>query len=277
MTTIDSTHGPVIDGGQVEHFRTHGYLLSPRFFDGREVAAMQAEVARFQREGRLRNVATTGDGATPAADRENLQLIPLWHVSRLFRALPFADKVVAAVTALLGEPIAQQLDQLFLKPAGHGAATNWHTDNAYFKVDDPLMGTAMWIAIHDATVANGTLRVIPDAFRQPLEHVRDPESNHHIRCYPDESAAVTCELEAGGVVFFCYGTPHATGPNHTAHDRAGVGVHFLRTDHTPEHYRDGSPWGLMPRITGPEATGGEGEYGTRVAGTWAAEVARLAP
>ena len=26
----------------------------------------------------------------------------------------------------------------------------------YFKIADPLKGTAMWIAVHDATVVNGT-------------------------------------------------------------------------------------------------------------------------
>ena len=80
------------------------------------------------------------------------------------------------------------------------------------------MGTAMWIAVHDATTANGTLQVIPDVFRTAFEHSRDPYSDHHIRCYPPEERAVHLELPAGGVAFFCYGTPHATGPNTTDRD-----------------------------------------------------------
>jgi ectoine hydroxylase-related dioxygenase (phytanoyl-CoA dioxygenase family) len=77
------------------------------------------------------------------------------------------------------------------------------------------MGTAMWTAVHDATVANGTLRIIPDSFRPTLEHSRDPYSDHPIRCYPPEERAIDVELPAGGVVFFAYSTPHATGPNTT--------------------------------------------------------------
>src|SRR5205823_6961542 len=113
----------------------------------------------------------------------------------------------------------------------HGMGTNWHQDNAYFHIDDPLLGTAMWTAVHEATVENGTLNVVPDSFRTAYEHSRDPYSDHHIRCYPPEEQAVAVELPAGGVVFFCYGTAHATGANRTDRDRAGVAIHFLRADY----------------------------------------------
>jgi ectoine hydroxylase-related dioxygenase (phytanoyl-CoA dioxygenase family) len=197
-------------------------------------------------------------------------------VSPLFRALPYDDRVIETVSRLIGTPFVLHLDQVFLKPAGHGAGTNWHTDNAYFQIADPLKGTAMWIAVHDATVANGTLRVIPGGFRTPYEHTRDLDSDHHIRCFPDESLAVDCELEAGGVAFFCYGTPHATGANTTSVDRAGVGLHFLRTDFIPGGYGNGyaSHWGRLAHLTGPDATGGRSEHGVRIAGTWPDEVAR---
>ena len=39
--------------------------------------------------------------------------------------------------------------------------TKKYTQHAYFKIPKPLRGTAMWIAIHDATVANGTMRSSP--------------------------------------------------------------------------------------------------------------------
>lgn len=254
-------------------FLTEGYTVVPGFFDAAEVAAMQAEVGRFRREGLLRNVTTEGDGQTYSEDKANLQLVGLRQHSALFRALPFEPRVVAAVGRLIGHPISLHLDQVFLKPAGHGTGTSWHTDNAYFQVADPLKGTAMWIAVHDADADNGTLRVIPGGFRATFEHERDPHSDHHIRCYPDEDQAVTCELDAGGVVFFCYGTPHATGANATACDRAGVGVHFLRTDHIPESYGGSTRWGPMAPLDGPGTTGGAAEYGVRVAGTWRREVA----
>jgi len=255
---------------QKQQFRTEGYLPVPEFWTAEEIGAMRADLQRLQDEGLLRNVATAGDGETPTNDVVNLQLCPMSPHSRLFRAMPFADKAVEAVNDLIGSPTILHLDQVFLKPGKHGMGTNWHQDNAYFKISDPLMGTALWTAVHDATAANGTLKVIPRAFRQKLEHSRDPNSNHHIRCYPDESQAVTVELPAGGVVFFAYGTPHSTGGNNTDTDRAGVALHFLRSEYAQaEQLEDGRSY--SPYVSGPMATSGETEYGERM--DWKKEVA----
>ena len=171
--------------------------------------------------------------------------------------------------------ITLHLDQIFLKPGKTGMGTAWHQDNAYFKIPQPLRGTAMWIAIHDATIANGTMRVVPNAYNSLLPHERDGNSDHHIRCFPDESKADTVELKAGSVLFFCYGTPHCTGDNTTDTERAGLAYHFLCEDQTNEQFytteRIGNP---RPRLTGPKATGGFEEYGATIAGTWDGEVAR---
>jgi phytanoyl-CoA hydroxylase len=154
----------------------------------------------------------------------------MWPHSELFKAMPFAPKVVAAIEALIGAPALLHLDQVFLKPGKQGTGTNWHQDNAYFQIPDPLKGTALWTAVHDATLANGTLSVIPCAFSEPLPHERDGFSDHHIRCWPDETQAIPVEIKAGGAIFFCYGTPHATGANTTETERAGVALHFIHTD-----------------------------------------------
>jgi phytanoyl-CoA hydroxylase len=256
---------------QVARFQTEGYLALPEFWTAEEVAAMRAELDRLREAGLLRNVATDGDGKTHSQTKANLQLCPMAPHSDFFRAMPFSEKAVSAVAQLIGDPVLLHLDQVFLKPGGHGAGTNWHQDNAYFQIPDPLKGTALWTAVHDATLANGTMRVIPRAFREALPHERDPDSDHHIRCWPDESAAVPVELPAGGVIFFCYGTPHATGGNTTDRERAGVALHFLNADQDGEA-RAGFAPGRRPYLTGPETTGGEAEYGVRVAGTWEAEV-----
>ncbi len=262
---------------QIEQFRRRGYVVVPGFFDAPETAALQADIARLKRNGFLRNVATDGDGKTHSATKQNLQLCPANFYSTLIRALPFAPKVITAVTQLIGPEITLHLDQIFLKPGKTGMGTAWHQDNAYFKIPKPLRGTAMWIAIHDATIANGTLRVVPNAWESLLPHERDGNSDHHIRCQPDESKAETVELKAGGVIFFCYGTPHATGDNQTESERAGLAYHFLCEDQTDEaFYSTGRIGNPRPRLTGPRATGGLEEYGNVITGTWEAEVARAA-
>ncbi len=267
----------VITGLATEHvsfFRTHGYVVAPGFFAGRDLAALQAEVTRLQNAGRLRNVATDGNGVTTSTAKRNLQLCPCVEHSPLIRALPFHERLLSAVSQLIGDPLMLQLDQIFLKPAGDGMGTNWHQDNAYFKISDPRMGLAAWISIDDATVANGTLHIVPDSFSEALPHERDPFSDHHIRCHVDESAAVPMEVPAGSVVFFSFGTPHATRGNTSDRDRAALALHFVRADHaTPDLLQPNRTY--HPLLTGPDASGGLAEYGERVAGTWEAEVSAL--
>lgn len=259
---------------QIAQFREQGYLAVPQFWNSAEVRAMQAETERLKQDGLLCNVATDGDGQTQSAVKANLQICPVSPKSSLFRAMPFAPKVIEAVSQLIGDPVILHLDQIFLKPGRHGAGTNWHQDNAYFQIADPLKGTALWTAVHDATAANGTMRVIPGSFQTEYEHSRDPDSNHHIRCYPMEEEAVLIELPAGGALFFAYGVAHATGANATDKERAGMALHFLHESVAGE--AKGLEGGAHPYLTGPKATGGEREYGTKIAGTWDAQVARLA-
>ncbi len=254
---------------QIEQFQRDGFFTVPHFFNSAEVKVLQAEIERFLEVGLLRNVSTEGDGKTHSTTKRNLQLCPTNPHSPRFRALPFVDKVVASVTQLIGDPIKLNLDQVFLKPARDGAGTSWHQDNGYFCVADPMKGVAMWIAVHDATVANGTMHMIPGMQHKLLEHSRDPLSDHHVRCYPDESKEVACELEAGGVVFFAYGTPHCTKGNGTDRDRAGLAFHFFNAHFPPN---GGSGFENMPWLSGDLADGGKSQYGEDQRGKWSAFV-----
>ncbi len=256
---------------QVQHFREYGYAIAPTLFNAAEVAAMRAELARFKQEGLGRNVATVGDGVTHSDTEINYQIIPLNDKSSLFRALPFCPTVIRCVGQLIGPSFVRQLDQIFLKPGRTGAGTDWHQDNAYFQAADPTAGTALWIALHDATLENGTLHVIPNSHRQRFDHERDMTSDHHIHMQVDESQAVAVPLPAGGGVFFNYGTAHATKRNNTDHERAGLAYHFLSTD-----FVSGARLvqGAV-HVSGPQATGGLAEYGEKVAGSWDVEVQKL--
>ena len=257
---------------QRRQFERDGFFVVAGFFTPTEVAVMQDEIERFKREGLLRNVSTDGDGTTQSSRKRNLQLCPTSPHSPRFRALPFADKVVCAVSEMIGDPALLRLDQVFLKPGGDGAGTAWHQDNAYFKVKDPMKGVAMWIAVHDATIANGTMHMIPGMQYVELEHSRDMNSDHHIRCYPDESKQVPCEIAAGGVIFFAYGTPHCTKGNSTDKDRAGLAYHFFHADYPPQSTTSDS----TPHLTGSKANGGTQEYGEDQRGRWNTFVAEFA-
>lgn len=273
MNTL--TESPVtLTASQLEHYQTEGYVVMPHFFEPREIAAMLKELERFKAEGLIHNVSTAGDGKTPTNEKVNLQICPLTPKSELYRALPFHPKVLSMVSQLIGEPFEHHLDQIFLKPARNGAGTSWHQDNSYFFISDPTKGVGMWVALHDAHVMNGTMHVIPRVFRETLEHTRDPLSNHHFRCYPDESKSVPVEMKAGGALFFNYGVPHCTKANQTDSERAGLALHFLRTDFRHKEQAEAGAY-RGPYLRGPLASGGQNEHGKVIEGTWAQEVDRV--
>ncbi|MEZ4712354.1 MAG: phytanoyl-CoA dioxygenase family protein [Caldilineaceae bacterium] len=255
--------------GEIAHFQTEGYVAAPHLFNAREVLAMLVELDYFKQNGLGRNVATDGDGQTHSTTKINYQIIPLNDKSTLFRALPFAPHVVTRVAQLIGEPFVRHLDQIFLKPGRTGAGTSWHTDNAYFQISDPTKGVGMWVALHKATLANGTLHIIPRSHLETFEHARDLGSDHHITFAADDSRAVPIELDAGGAVFFNYGIGHGTKANNTDAERAGLAYHFLHTDSVASARLTNG----VVHITGPQASGGQREYGLHVADAWAQEVA----
>lgn len=258
---------------QYSQFRENGYLAIDGFFVPDEAEVLRIELERiYNRElerGAGINCAVQEDGSKRdnQGERQNLQVIPLCNRSDLHKGLPFHPKVVSVVKQLIGDEFMLELDQAFWKPPKIGVGTSWHQDNAYFKIEDPLRGTAMWIAIHDANIENGCIHVIPGSHRESYEHYRDPLSDHHIRCDPPEERAVPIELKAGGVLFFCYGVAHCTKSNLTDKERAGVALHFLHNDFGGKEIweRNNSS---KPMIMGPLATGGEKEFGERYEGRW---------
>lgn len=257
---------------QIDLFQDQGYAIAPDMFTPREINAMRAELDRFKRDGLLRNVATDGDGETHSTSQINLQICPITPKSTFYRALHFHPTVIATVEQLIGSPIVFYLDQIFLKPGQQGIGTDWHQDNAYFKISDPSKGVGMWVALHDANVENGTLHIIPGSHKEAYPHNRDPNSDHHIHCNVPEEKAQPIELQAGSAIFFNYGIAHRTHRNNTENERAGLAVHFLNTDYIPEQARANKRY---THLTGPLSTGGQEEYGLNIANAWKNEVERL--
>jgi len=235
---------------------------------------MQRELERFKQMKFAHNVATEGDGVTASNESMNLQIKPLHDKSELFRAFPFQQKVKNAVGSLIGNPMGLLFDQIFLKPAKSGVGTNWHTDNAYFGIKEKDKGVGMWTALHDATIENGTMEIVPQSHLQEFSHQRDMESDHHITCKPDENKAVHCIVPAGGVVFFNFGIAHCTRRNNSDSERAGAAFHFLNMDAIQ------ADWGwkesqVIP-VTGENASDGLVEYGESQRNNWSKIISQTA-
>ncbi|MCL4868237.1 MAG: phytanoyl-CoA dioxygenase family protein [Anaerolineae bacterium] len=205
---------------QCLHFQTEGYLIVPDFFDQGMVKLLRLEMERLVAEDRGRNVMPAFTG------KINYLITPLADKSTLFRELPNRPEVVGVVEQLLGGAAALILDQIFLKPARVGAGNSWHLDNGRFQLADPTRGLGMWITLHEASRANGTLELIPRSHLLPPETFTPP--GQYLPVPPDESLAVPMVAAAGGVIFFNFGILHCTHDNPSDRDRAALVYHFAR-------------------------------------------------
>ncbi|HEY5645117.1 MAG TPA: phytanoyl-CoA dioxygenase family protein [Pseudomonadales bacterium] len=143
--------------------------------------------------------------------------------------------VLDAVEAVLGPNILMQAADVFLKPP-HGAKhVNWHQDANYWGFDPFDLVTA-WIALTDATPANGCMRYLPGSHgRDKLAHAETFAEDsaltrgQEIVLRIDENDAVSVILKPGQMTLHHCLLAHASGPNTTGSPRIGLAVRFLPT------------------------------------------------
>jgi len=120
-----------------------------------------------------------------------------------------------------------------LKPdeiRAHITATDWHQDRAVAlaEADETDMIT-VWLAVTDATVENGCLKVQPfSGAREILPHC--PKTQTAIAdAFIDEDGAVPLPVPSGGAVIFHPLVPHASLPNHSDGIRWSFDLRFNKT------------------------------------------------
>jgi len=124
---------------------------------------------------------------------------------------------------VLGPDVRLYWDQAVYKKPETAADFPWHQDNGYTFVE-PQQYLTCWIALTDATEANGCPWVVPGLHRQGT--LRHWMTDLGWRCLDDAPDAVPVPVRAGGIVVFSSLTPHRTGPNQTDAVRKAYIVQF---------------------------------------------------
>jgi phytanoyl-CoA hydroxylase len=124
---------------------------------------------------------------------------------------------------LIGPDVRLYWDQAVYKKPETAADFPWHQDNGYTFVE-PQQYLTCWIALTDATVANGCPWVVPGLHRGGT--LRHWMTDLGWRCLDDAADAVSVPVRAGGMVVFSSLTPHRTGPNRTEAVRKAYIVQF---------------------------------------------------
>jgi phytanoyl-CoA hydroxylase len=134
------------------------------------------------------------------------------------------DPILDIAQSLLGgELTSNPIQHVRIKPPqrevpadetrAHIGVTAWHQDRGvgHPSADETDILT-VWIAVTDATIKNGCLRLIPNPPGDMLPHC--PQNQTSIPdAHLDQTRAIDAEVKAGGIVLIHPLTPHCSGPN----------------------------------------------------------------
>lgn len=213
--TWEQPAGPyrVLTGAQAERFDRDGFVVLPDAFGPDVLGPVVAEVDRFEAEveAALRGI----DGERVAIAEAGAITFATHLVTRSEVLRDFASHPVFAglCADLIGPDANLYWDQAVYKKPEKPRRFPWHQDNGYAFVE-PQQYLTCWVALTDATLANGCPQVARGRHRRGTLRHRyvDPLG---WECFSEPDDVAVAEVGAGGIVVFSSLTPHLTGPNTT--------------------------------------------------------------
>lgn len=232
-----SSPGPLSEE-QIRFFHAEGYLALPPIATEAEVAALR-EVYRqiFARRAGWED-GNYLDFAGPDDTEPRLPqiLMPSQYEPSLMTSRVHAQ-CLAMARQLLGPEAEFNFDHAMTKPAQGGMPTPWHQDKAFYTRQTTHRTATFWIPLQPVTAESGCLRFIPRSHLGPLLQHRRPGDDGRIHGLEamglDESQAVSCPLEAGGVTIHHHMTLHGAGTNVGSGERWAYAMGFGIRSATP--------------------------------------------
>jgi ectoine hydroxylase-related dioxygenase (phytanoyl-CoA dioxygenase family) len=216
---------------QVLFFHLNGFLSIPTpITDEAELQTMRAAYDRIFAEKAGRDEGNQFDlgGSDEEGKDEALPQIlnPAKYAPEL-RAGLFLDNATTIVRQLLGPSVTAGVAHAIYKPAGKGAPTPWHQDEAYWDPAWQYQNVSIWMPLQEATLENGCLWFMPGSHEWPvLEH---RSIGGDVRVHGLELCdlsvlkdPVACPLPAGGITIHRNRTAHYAGANESAIPRRAL-------------------------------------------------------
>ena len=244
---ISMTRGRLV-ASQIDRYHLDGYVVVPDLLNSDEVMSARAALTELVEEYAALTIEQrtqtrmwlqfepgfAPDGEVSDAGELELKVRKfMWFCERKSGLKSFVQPghaVHDTVTQLIGENPIMFQDMALIKPPHIGSEKPWHQDNAYFSVAPLKSVCGVWIALDDATVANGCMHVLPGW------HQRGGLRHYHGRdCEVapgriDAAMAVPVPVSAGSAMLFYGMLPHQTPPNASPYRRRALQFHFRAAD-----------------------------------------------
>ncbi|HEX3813440.1 MAG TPA: phytanoyl-CoA dioxygenase family protein [Mycobacteriales bacterium] len=247
-----------VSDAEREFYADNGYLVLENLLSDDELqqwrsAVDEAVSQRGEQRFSFKNDAALSVAAgTEAADERQYydrvftQRVNLWQTNDAVRQLivdPRLGRIVADVAAIEGVRIWH--DQALIKEP-YANPTAFHLDVPFWSFSSADAIT-IWVALDDATVANGCLYYVPKSHKaQKFDNVTiGNEIGALFDVYPEwaAQAPVPCPVPAGGALFHNGLTFHGAGANMTPGRRRAM---------TCAYMPDGSTFNGTPNVLPPD-------------------------
>ena len=219
----------------VDAFWHRGWVRVPAVYDAQAVRSIAELASAFASS--IAAEAVSHERANICDVDEEGRLFPrkldfpyLRHLE--FRAFILAPRLQAVLKAVLGMQSYLVRDHSFMKPPRCGSAKPFHQDNAHMMCEPVDQVITAWIALDEATEANGCMQYLDGSHRGgTLPHNISPErpynvepvSTHVLNRFP---VCHVCALP-GDVLLHHALTFHASGSNATDRWRRGYASHWV--------------------------------------------------
>ncbi|GAB4452730.1 MAG: phytanoyl-CoA dioxygenase family protein [Armatimonadaceae bacterium] len=205
---------------QIEFFHKNGFLALNPITDDKELAWMRDVYDRIFSERAGRESGDQFDLGGTDEDGKEAALPQILNPAKYAPELKdgaFLSRATAIARQLLGEEASGGIAHAIFKPAGVGAETPWHQDEAYWNPTLQYRSISIWMPLQEATVENGCLWFVPGSHEWEILPHRsiggDPRIHGLEALEPDTSTAVACPLKPGGITVHRNRTLHYAGPN----------------------------------------------------------------
>ncbi len=212
---------------EVQSYRENGFLLVENFLNETELSYWRHAVTEAIRErgGKKMPGSEVKIGEDDGINKDSFyyskvfdQMLNLWQTNEAVKKIMLDENIGKMVAELAGWDVTRIWHDQALIKRPWANPTSWHLDTPFWSFSD-RRAMSIWVALDDATYANGCLYFIPGSFQSTS--FENPGIGINMDAifdfYPQfiKSPSVAVPMKAGSCSFHNGLTIHAAGANMT--------------------------------------------------------------
>ncbi len=208
---------------QIDFYNENGFLFPFKAFD-----ETNTELNRRNFD-RLLKKFQEASRSSYAIDRYQDTIPEIWDIAR-------NESIIVYVRDLLGTNFVCWATHYFCKLPGDDKSVSWHQDASYWPLT-PSKTVTVWLAVDDADVENGCMKVIPGShkFGQIKSRKSGPDEKNILSQTIENALGygeppVNIELKAGEFSMHSDLLLHSSPPNRSDKRRCGLTLRYAPVD-----------------------------------------------